>query len=274
MSLGTYAEARPWAKAIKDEILERRMPPWNAAKGFADYSNDRSLTQLETELLVDWVEGGAPKGEERDLPQPAANDAPPKPDLTVAGGISPIVKTQRWVSGWKFTPGSGAVKSAEFWIEDAAKKRVYLGGWVPPEGMVSWPDDVAQSLPVGSRIVVKLHFNSGNRDASKSRLALFFASQPPRQRVQHMQINCGATPIAAGLQVLAMLPEGPMEVQAALPDGSTDLLGLFRADNPDYHATYFFRRPVPLPGGSRISAQANGMGTCTAMLAVTRSLAR
>src|SRR5437588_387157 len=71
MTLGTYADARPWAKAIKEEILERRMPPWNAAKGFGDFGNDRSLSALETELLVDWVEGGAPKGEDKDLPKPA-----------------------------------------------------------------------------------------------------------------------------------------------------------------------------------------------------------
>src|SRR2546425_12062050 len=84
MSLGTYAEARPWAKAIKEEILERRMPPWNAAKGFGEYENDRSLSQLETELLVDWVEGGAPKGDDKDIPKPVSSE-PRTPDLVVTG---------------------------------------------------------------------------------------------------------------------------------------------------------------------------------------------
>src|ERR1044072_3661292 len=31
--LTTYKEARPWAVAIKEEILEKRMPPWGAASG-------------------------------------------------------------------------------------------------------------------------------------------------------------------------------------------------------------------------------------------------
>ena len=36
-SLMTYEESRPWAKAIKEEVLERRMPPWGAVKGFGGY---------------------------------------------------------------------------------------------------------------------------------------------------------------------------------------------------------------------------------------------
>jgi len=35
MSLLTYEEARPWAKAIRDEVLNRRMPPWDPVKGVA-----------------------------------------------------------------------------------------------------------------------------------------------------------------------------------------------------------------------------------------------
>src|SRR4051812_11822963 len=37
MSLATYDEARPWAKAIKEEVLERRMPPWGAVRGIGEF---------------------------------------------------------------------------------------------------------------------------------------------------------------------------------------------------------------------------------------------
>ena len=33
MALTTYEEARPWAKAIKEEVLARRMPKWHASAG-------------------------------------------------------------------------------------------------------------------------------------------------------------------------------------------------------------------------------------------------
>src|SRR5581483_9287328 len=67
-SLMTYEEARPWAKAIKEEVLERRMPPWGAVKGFGEFRNDQALTQEQLEVIAGWVEGGAPEGEPKDLP--------------------------------------------------------------------------------------------------------------------------------------------------------------------------------------------------------------
>ena len=76
-SLATYEQARPWAKAIKEETLERRMPPFGAVKGFGDLRDDQSLTQEQLELISDWVEGGAPEGEPTLLPKdPDLNPAP------------------------------------------------------------------------------------------------------------------------------------------------------------------------------------------------------
>jgi hypothetical protein len=67
-SLMTYAEARPWAVAIKEEVLSRRMPPWGAIKGFGEFRNDHGLTGEQIEMITDWVEGGVPEGEIKDLP--------------------------------------------------------------------------------------------------------------------------------------------------------------------------------------------------------------
>ena len=68
-SLMTYQDARPWAVAIKEEILSRRMPPWGAVKGFGEFRDEQGLTPEQMELITDWVEGGAPEGEEKDLPK-------------------------------------------------------------------------------------------------------------------------------------------------------------------------------------------------------------
>ncbi|MEZ5400944.1 MAG: hypothetical protein R2729_14835 [Bryobacteraceae bacterium] len=76
MSLLDYAEARPWAKAIKEEVLERRMPPSGAMKGYGEFRDAVSLSQEEMHLVADWVEGGAPKGDSAYLP------AKPKPAPT------------------------------------------------------------------------------------------------------------------------------------------------------------------------------------------------
>ncbi len=84
-SLITYTDARPWAKAIKEEVLERRMPPWNAVKGFGDFRDDQGLTQEDLEILSAWVEGGAPEGDPKLLPPAPRFDAAPKPAPTPAG---------------------------------------------------------------------------------------------------------------------------------------------------------------------------------------------
>ena len=62
MALTTYKETRPWAVAIKEEILERKMPPWSAAGGFGHFANDMSLTAREMSLILSWTDGGAPSG--------------------------------------------------------------------------------------------------------------------------------------------------------------------------------------------------------------------
>ncbi|HLH01000.1 MAG TPA: hypothetical protein VKX49_32145 [Bryobacteraceae bacterium] len=67
IDLMTYKDARPWAKAIKEEVLERRMPPFAAVKGFGPVKDGDALTQEELHLIADWVEGGSPEGDDPKL---------------------------------------------------------------------------------------------------------------------------------------------------------------------------------------------------------------
>src|SRR6266480_6131592 len=76
MALTTYADARPWAKAIRDEVLNRRMPPWDAVKGVGEFRDDPSLSLPEMDLIVSWVEGGAPEGNAVYLQAEPKQDAP------------------------------------------------------------------------------------------------------------------------------------------------------------------------------------------------------
>ncbi len=85
-SLVKYEDARPWAKAIKEEVISRRMPPWNAVKGFGDLFDDKSLTQEEISVISNWVEGGSPEGDPAHLPK-----APKFDDGASAGPTAPQV---------------------------------------------------------------------------------------------------------------------------------------------------------------------------------------
>ena len=72
MSLVTYEEARPWAKAIRERVITRQMPPWHIDKtvGIQKFKNDRSLSDAQIDTVVKWVDAGAPKGDMKDMPAP------------------------------------------------------------------------------------------------------------------------------------------------------------------------------------------------------------
>ena len=90
MSLLTYNDARPWARAIKERVIKREMPPWFLDKniGIQKYQNDPSLTDEEIATIAKWVDGGAVQGNPADMPpKPALDDLSTwrigKPDLII-----------------------------------------------------------------------------------------------------------------------------------------------------------------------------------------------
>jgi len=65
----SYETARPWAKSIKEKVLSRQMPPWGADPNASmKFRNDPRLSQRDIDTLAAWVNSGAPKGNDRDLP--------------------------------------------------------------------------------------------------------------------------------------------------------------------------------------------------------------
>ena len=69
MSLLSYEDARPWAKAIKTKVVAREMPPWGADMSQTlPMRNDISLSQKEIDTIAAWVDGGAPRGNAADMP--------------------------------------------------------------------------------------------------------------------------------------------------------------------------------------------------------------
>ena len=70
MPLMTYEQARPWAKAIKSAVVQRKMPPWPINPHYGRFSNDRSLSQEQIDLLAAWADNGATEGSLADAPKP------------------------------------------------------------------------------------------------------------------------------------------------------------------------------------------------------------
>ena len=68
MSLLTYEEARPWARAIAARTADGTMPPWHADPAHGKWMNDRRLSAQEKEIIARWSAAGAPQGNPADLP--------------------------------------------------------------------------------------------------------------------------------------------------------------------------------------------------------------
>jgi hypothetical protein len=100
MSLVTYEEVRPWAKAIRERVIKREMPPWhiNTTVGIQEFKNDRSLSDAQINTIVKWVDSGAPKGDMKDMPP--AKQWPDESNWNLAGmfGGPPdlIIKSPDW----------------------------------------------------------------------------------------------------------------------------------------------------------------------------------
>jgi hypothetical protein len=308
ISLATYAQARPWAKAFKEEVLERRMPPYQAVKGFGRFHDDYALTQREIDQIISWVEGGTPKGDDKDVPPspPLGGWLPGQPDLVLepatevkipAGEgdeyrcitLGTNLKEDRWVTAVDFHPGHGsAVHCATFAIElaqvrdksdyslDCAKAN-RLGIWIPGQAVSRLPANVARLLPAGARIVMRIHYHKTRKAVSdESALALYFAKDRTTKPLRTIALTAPETDIPAGVErhrikasytipaateAIAIRPllfpfAKSIEVTAHRPDGTIEVLIWVKDHRYDWQPDYIFKKPVPLPQGTRIEVTA------------------
>jgi hypothetical protein len=72
MSLISYEDAYPRRGLIRDRVATRQMPPWHLDKtvGIKEYKYDRSLSDVQIDTILRWIDGGAPKGDMKDMPAP------------------------------------------------------------------------------------------------------------------------------------------------------------------------------------------------------------
>src|SRR5207249_2809708 len=143
MSLVTYSDARPWAKAIKAAVATRKMPPWFADPNIGHFSNERKLTQEQINTIVAWADNGAPEGDAKDRPAPLqfVDGWNIKPDMIVemptefhvqaTGAIEyqymlakgDFFPEDVWVSAAEMRPGnSKVVHHGEVWVVPPGSK--------------------------------------------------------------------------------------------------------------------------------------------------------
>lgn len=154
MSMMNYDEVRPWAKSIRKEVAALRMPPWHAAEGIGEYSNDASLTDIELSTILRWVDTGAPAGDPADMPDPPTFSSDwrlGEPDLIVTMPVQfelgpegddvyqcfimPPVPEDTWVQAIEFKPGNRAIDHhVVLFLDGTGEASAHLDAATPEPG--------------------------------------------------------------------------------------------------------------------------------------------
>jgi hypothetical protein len=208
MPLLTYADARPYARAIRDRVVSRRMPPWPADRSVGHFSNDPSLTAKEIDLITQWVDAGAPQGDPRDLPPlPSFPEGwqMGEPDLIVelpevevpARGrdIFPIptvaldLKEDRWIRAVEIRPGNPQVSHHAVLFSGtpgpfAMAVSNVLAVWAVGTPPTVHTEGTGRWLRKGQVIFANLHYHpNGTATTDRTRIGFYFGKGDLKKEV-------------------------------------------------------------------------------------------
>jgi mono/diheme cytochrome c family protein len=212
MALRDYKEIRPWAKAIKQQVATRTMPPWHADPTIDKFSNDRRLTDAEVATIVKWVDAGAPEGNSADLPKlPEFTDgwAFGKPDMVLDTGtdypipaqgvvayqyfkVDPGFKEDTWIQAAEARPSQRSqVHHILVFVQQGKQRAVRAGeqfsdmliGYAPGVPTITWDPDTAFLVKAGSTLLFQVHYTTNGKAASdRSLLGLKIRKDAPKYR--------------------------------------------------------------------------------------------
>ena len=195
MSLVTYNEVRPYARAIKAKVAARQMPPWGVDRtiGIQHFKYDSSLTDSEIETISKWADGGAPLGNPADMPPlKQFDDSNPwtlpggEPDLIVTAPpyttkanaheawtelYTDIPLTEdRWVAAYQSKPSKEGTQVVHHMVGYIVLPDGTTDGYglhyVPGKPATVYPDGAGFLLRKGSKIKFDMHYSSVDREVT------------------------------------------------------------------------------------------------------------
>jgi hypothetical protein len=277
MSFATYHDAKAWASAIRAEVLSSRMPPWPAAPGYGDFSNDAHLSAVEVELLARWADGGAPLGSpaartSADAVRPRGESMHIALPSVIAAAAErrvalPLASNRsRWLSAWAFEPGDRSlVEEATLSINGIA-----VGSWTAFDDRIVYPRQIADRIPRGAVVSVAVRYRKTSSPVvDHSAITLYFDRKPSRE-LRHLVAGCGPQAFDGDVELLAVKPVAAaagdtIEVVAFGSDEVVTPISVVSRYRPEYPVTYRLRTPVRLAKGSRVEIRSSAPG-CSAQI--------
>lgn len=271
--LTSYQEVRAWGRAIREEILEQRMPPWPAAPGYGHFRNDLSLTARERATLLSWIDGGMPRGDGA-APRPAgiddAGDAPPGRRLAVpaqtipAGGdlvvrrvvVATDLPSPRWVRRVVVRPGDRRVaRGALVFVEPQG---LWVGAWLPWQASIEPPEGHAFLLPARARLTLVLYYRGADEPVvDRPVVELYFAPSARRRTVGQLVVETSVN-LEKPATVWALQPSPSptarsLELRVRRPNGAIQVLLWMPRCLPEWPQALVLQQPAELPAGTTVS---------------------
>jgi mono/diheme cytochrome c family protein len=209
MSLLTYDDVRPYARSIKQRVVSRIMPPWGADPAHGEFKNDPRLSQAEIDTIAAWVDGGAVKGSDADMPkapQFADGWTIGKPDAVFtmeeeydipATGVIPYqylrvpthLTEDKWIQAIEIRPSANAQvhhvlaytqPAGEPIRQGGALGPTNIGGVTPNKPGITFEPGVARLLRGNSDLIMQMHYTTNGKPAKdRTRIGVIYAKQSP-----------------------------------------------------------------------------------------------
>jgi hypothetical protein len=209
MALLTYQDARPWARAIKEKVASRQMPPWFADKSVGTFANDPSLSDAEIATITRWVDAGAPQGDPKDMPKaPQFTDGwqlgepdqiieLPEVQIPATGGdyfptpsIAIDLKEDRWIRAIEIRPSNREVTQHSVIFSTSgnpmATSGVFdvLGVWAVGTPATVYPEGSGRWIRKGQSLRTNLHYHpNGKAQTDRTRVGLYFGKGELKKEV-------------------------------------------------------------------------------------------
>lgn len=211
MSLTSYQEVRPWAKAIQRAVNEGSMPPWFSDDTTHKFANEKTLTESEIETINAWIAARAPMGDPTDLPPtPEFADGAwligppdqifemPQPyavsdeleDYYHYVSIPTNFTEDKWINAIELHPGDRGVVHhiLVFMVPHGADPHSVdsnlnlLGKYAPGNNPDVFPAGHGKKIPANSDLVFQIHYHkepgAGTATLDQSRIGVKYADGP------------------------------------------------------------------------------------------------
>jgi hypothetical protein len=209
MPLRTFAEARPFARAIKERVVARKMPPWPADRVTGTFVNDPSLSDREIATIVEWADSGAAQGDPAHmppLPQFTEGWQLGEPDLIVdlpeisipatSGDLFPLpnvavnMAEDRWIRAVEIRPSNRQVAhhavlfAGGNGLLQSANPANVLAVWAVGTPPTVYPTGTGRWLRKDQIIATNLHYHpNGTATTDRMRVGFYFGTGELKKEV-------------------------------------------------------------------------------------------